>query len=502
MTDDRIGDGATAIQAAVAAGRTSTADVVAEHVERCRAAHARLNALIQPRYEEALGEAARAVGSGPLAGVPVSVKECFPVAGLRTTLGITGRKGCRDSSDAPIVSRLREAGAVVMGKSNVPQALYLHETDNPVWGRTIHPRFADRGPGGSSGGDAALVAAGCVAVGLGNDLAGSIRQPAHACGIVGFLPRAASIGRGGAFETMPGLVGERSRCGFLARTVDDVATVWRAVSPDALPRAASALGTPGRRPLRVGWWNDAGPLEASEAVRRAVALAVDRLRAGGHIVTEIDPDIALEAAWIHLALLSADGGADVRRLFAGERPIEPVRRLLGLAGVPGWGRRLLAGACAWGGRRLEATALGRTGPRSGGRLASVLAGRGEIDRVVDGWGACHDAIVCPVSALPALLHGTAWRMVLAAAPCLLANLVDLAAGTVPVTTVLPGEESGRAWSADPIERLAKRTDSGSAGLPVGVQVISLGRCVGAAEETALDVMRTIEDGVVSHAASR
>lgn len=502
MAGDRIGDGATAIQAAVTTGRTGIVDVVAEHVDRCRAAHARLNALIQPRYEEALGEGARAAGSGALAGVPVSVKECFAVAGLRTTLGIVGRSGCRDSADAPIVSRLREAGAVVMGKSNVPQALYLHETDNPVWGRTSHPRSADRGPGGSSGGDAALVAAGCVAVGLGNDLAGSIRQPAHACGIVGFLPRAATVGGGGAFETMPGLVGQRSRCGLLARTVDDVATAWRAVSPASASRAAEARGAPRHRTLRVGWWHHAGPLEASDAVRRAVTLSVDRLRAGGHIVTEVDPDIALEAAWIHLALLSADGGADVRRLFAGERPIEPVRRLLGLAGVPGWGRRLLAGACAWGGRRLEAMALRRTGPRSGGRLASILGRRGEIDRVVEGWGSGHDAIVCPVSALPALLHGTAWRLVLAAAPCLLANLVDLAAGTVPVTTVLPGEESGRGWSSDPIERLARRTDSGSTGLPVGVQVIALAREVGVAEETALDVMRAIEDGAVSHAASR
>lgn len=500
MNPRGIGDGVAAIVTAVADGRTTAADVVAEHVDRCRAAHSRLNALVQPRHEDALRDA-RVAGPGPLAGVPVSVKECFAVAGLQTTLGIVGRKGCRDPADAPIVSRVREAGAIVMGKANVPQALYLHETDNPLWGRTNHPEFPDRGPGGSSGGDAALVAAGCVAMGIGNDLAGSIRQPAHACGIVGFLPRAETIGGGGAFETMPGLVGQRSRCGWLTRSVADAATSWRAIAPPGIP-----VGHPGRpaavgTPPRVGWWDDAGPLAASDAVRRGVTLAVERLRAGGAVVEPVDPDMAIEAAWIHLALLSADGGADVRRLFAGERPIEPVGRLLGLAGVPGWGRGLLAGACAWGGRRLEATALRRTGPCRGGRLASVLRRRGEIERVVEGWGACHDAIVCPVSALPGLLHGTAWRLVLAAAPCLLANLVDLAAGTVPVTTVLPGEESGRGRSVDPIERLARRTDAGSSGLPVGVQVISLKRPVGIAEETALHVMRMIEDGSVSRAGS-
>ncbi|MFM8893524.1 MAG: amidase family protein, partial [Planctomycetia bacterium] len=463
--------------------------------------HSRLNALVQPRYEEALGEAARMEKPGPLAGVPVSVKDCFAVAGLRTTLGMIGRKGCIDASDSPIVSRLRQAGAIVLGKANVPQAMYLHETDNPLWGRTSHPSFPGRGPGGSSGGDAALVASGCVALGIGNDLAGSIRQPAHACGIVGFLPRATILGGGGAFETMPGLIGERSRCGLLARAVSDIVASWHAIAPAEGPFRDARQAMERRRPLRVGWWDEGGPLAASDAVCRGVALAAERLRARGVVVDRLDPDIAQEAAWIHLALLSADGGADVRRLFAGERPIEPVGRLLGLAGVPGWRRRLLAGACAWGGRRLEASALRRTGPRHGSRLAAILGRRAEIERVVEGWSACHDAILCPVSALPALRDGTAWRLVLAAAPCLLANLVDLAAGTVPLTTVLPTEESGREWSVDPIERLAREADAGSAGLPVGVQVVSLVRSAGVAEETVLDVMRMLEGEAVSRGAS-
>lgn len=502
MTHGGNGEGVAAIAARVSAVGTTAREVVAEHVDRCRTQHTRLNALVQPRYEDALREAVGRTVPGALAGVPVSVKECFAVAGLRTTLGIEGRRDCLDSGDAVVVSRLREAGAVVMGKANVPQALYLHETDNPVWGRTSHPTFADRGPGGSSGGDAALVAAGCVPLGIGNDLAGSIRQPAHACGIVGFLPRAATIGGGGAFETMPGLVGERSRCGLLARTVTDVIASWEAILPPGSAIATGARKAERRAPLRVGWWEDAGPIAPSDAVRRGVSLAVERLRAAGAVVERLDPEIAIEAAWIHLALLSADGGADVRRLFGRERPVEQVRRLLGLAGVPGWGRRLLAGACAWGGRRLEATALRRTGPRHGSRLASILGRRAEIETVVRGWASCHDAIVSPVSALPALRHGTAGRLVLAAAPCLLANLLDLAAGTVPVTTVLPGEETGRGWSVDPIERLARDTDAGSAGLPVGVQVISLARPAGIAETTALDVMRLLEDGLLSRAASR
>ena len=487
--DGALPDGVTAIVAAVAAGRRTVAEIVDEHVDRCRALHERVNGLVQPRYDEARREAALALPGGPLAGVPTSVKECFPVRGLETTLGIRSRRGCRDEADAAIVTRLRAAGAIVLGKGNVPQAMYLHETDNPVWGRTVHPHAPDRGPGGSSGGDAALVASGCVALAIGNDLAGSIRQPAHACGVAALLPRAATLGRGGAFETMPGLVGQRSRAGLLGRTVADVALGWRAIAD-----GGRSLGAPSG-PLRVAWWDDAGPLEPSPAVRRGVRMAVECLRSTGARIERLDAATATEAAWIHLALLSADGGNDIRRLFGAERPIPQVARLLALAGFSPAARRIIAGACVWTGRGIEGLALRRTGPRRGRRLARALVERAGIEAVVEAWRDRHDVIVCPVSALPALRHGSAASLVVAAAPCLLANLVDLAAGSVPVTSVEPGEERGRPWSPDPVRRLARRTDEGSAGLPIGVQVVALDRRPGIGELLVLETMRAIAAGL-------
>lgn len=480
-------DGIAGIVAGVAGGRIDPAEEVAAAVDRCRSDHARLNALVQPRGAAAIDEASRLAHGmpGTLAGVPVSVKECFAVRGMVTTLGLRGRRAAHDRDDAPIVTALRAAGAIVIGKGNVPQALYLHETDNPVWGRTLHPTHADRGPGGSSGGDAAIVASGGVPLAIGNDLAGSIRQPAHACGIVGLLPLSATLGGGGAFETMPGLAGQRSRAGLLARTVDDVATGFR-----GLCGAPTAATTASKR-LRVGWWDDTGPLAPSAAVRRAVAVAAKRLQAAGATVTKLEPEIAAEAAWLHLGILSADGGADIRRLFAGERPIAPVRRLLALAGMPTWARRVVAAACVWGGRRLEATALRRTGPRRAAALDALLARRDGVRRDVERWTEAHDCILCPVSALPALRHGTASRLLLAASPCLLANLLDLAAGAVPVTTVRADEEAGRPRSTDPVEAAAFDTDRGSAGLPISVQVIALDRRPRIAEETVLTVMRVI-----------
>ena len=148
---------AVSIAEGVVAGTVRPTTVLAEHVSRHGETHAALNALVQPRHAEARVEAEhlesrlRAGESvGPLAGVPVSVKECFGVAGLVTSLGIEARRRAVDTTDAPIVARLRAAGAIIVGKGNVPQAMYLHETDNPVWGRTIHPFNAARGPGGSS----------------------------------------------------------------------------------------------------------------------------------------------------------------------------------------------------------------------------------------------------------------------------------------------------------------------------------------------------------------
>jgi hypothetical protein len=220
-------------------------------------------------------------------------------------------------------------------------------------------------------------------------------------------------------------------------------------------------------------------------------LAVERLAAAGATVTRLDPEVAAEAAWVHLGILSVDGGADIRRLFAGERPIDPVRRLLALAGIPGWARGIVAGACVWGGRALEARALRRTGPRSAAAREALLGSRGPIEATVARWATAHDCIVCPVSALPALRHGSASRLLLAASPCLLANLLDLAAGAVSVTAVRADEESGRPRSNDPVEVAAIETDRGSAGLPVAVQVIALDRRPGTAEAIVLSSMRAM-----------
>ncbi len=477
-------DTVAAISAAVRSGGARPDEVVAEHLRRHRESHGRINALIQPVADlEAAGGGM--TPSGPLAGVPVSIKECFPVRGLRTTLGITRRRDVIDAVDADIVVRLRAAGAVIVGKANVPQAMYLHETDNPVWGRTRHPLDPDRSPGGSSGGDAALVAAGVVPLAVGNDLAGSLRQPAHACGIATIMPRSAALGGGGAVRTMPDLAAVASRAGFLATRTADLRIALDAVGvpSDAFPGQETVRG------MRIGWWDDGGPIPAATAIVRGVHEAVARLRCAGAEIVAIDNDITTEAAWLHLALLAADGGKQVRSLFRGARPMPEVARLLRLAGMPRWLRISLATLADLAGRHIEATALRATGPLAPSARGRLLERR---DAVAARWTAATAgcaAVVGPVSALPALRHGTAARLLLAAAPCLLANLLDLAAGAVPVTTVAGDEQLRPASSRDPVLALAEACLAGSAGLPVGVQVVA---APDRGEATVLAVMEAIE----------
>ena len=321
-----------------------------------------------------------------------------------------------------------------------------------------------------------------VAVAVGTDLAGSIRQPAHACGVAGIVPRTEALGDGGSFDTMPHLAVVRPRAGFLARHVADLHRAVVAVGVGIEPAA------PRTRPLRIAWWEDAGPIPPAPAVARAVRESVARLRAAGAEDEPLDGRIGSDAAWLHLAILSADGGDHVRQLFEGSRPIPDVRRLLGLARVPRFIRPWLSAAARAGGRRIEAEALLATGPRTAAAMGPILARRERLAAEVARLAERCDAIVCPVSALPALRHGTAARLLVAAAPCMLANLLDLAAGSVPVTTVQPGEETGRERSRDPVMRAAVETDRGSAGLPVGVQVIALR----GGEATLLEVMRLVE----------
>jgi Asp-tRNA(Asn)/Glu-tRNA(Gln) amidotransferase A subunit family amidase len=241
-----------------------------------------------------------------LHGIPVALKDTTPTAGHRTTLGSYSHEHWIPERDAYIVGALRRAGAIVVGKTTTPEFAHTLITDSPLWGVTRNPWNLERTTGGSSGGSAAAVAAGCVPLAEGTDMGGSVRIPAAWCGVVGLKPGLGRI----PMDTLPGLFDLMSHHGPLARTVDD-ARLFLQVTQG--PDDADILSVPCpldlRSPIsssiegtRLALSIDLGLWAVDPAIETAVRAAATALRAAGATVEEVDVSVtrADETAWVDL----------------------------------------------------------------------------------------------------------------------------------------------------------------------------------------------------------
>ncbi|MFI8438234.1 amidase [Streptomyces sp. NPDC079020] len=305
---------ATAQAQAVRGADISAVELVESHLDRIAEVNPRVNAVTQLLAERAREAAARtdrrrAAGEtlGPLAGVPFTVKESTAVEGVPTTFGVERFRDLVASADAPPVARLRAAGAIPIGHSNIPTLILagMH-TRSELFGDTVNPWDRGRTPGGSSGGDAVAVATGMAALGLGNDSGGSVRVPAQFCGVAGLKP---STGRFPADHRIlgPDDPGPASQMlvtdGPLARSVGDLRLAYEVLAgtdprdPRAVP--VPLYGEPLAGPVKVAVVADPGGHGVHPTVRAAVASAADALRDAGYDVREL-PDVprldeALEA---------------------------------------------------------------------------------------------------------------------------------------------------------------------------------------------------------------
>jgi fatty acid amide hydrolase len=496
---------ATEMAALVAAGQASSRELVDAHISRIEQVNPALNAMILPLFDQARTQAAardeqRARGErlGPLHGVPITIKECFHVAGTASTEGIARFAHELMERDGVLVGRLRRAGAVILGKTNVPQLMLMHETDNPVFGRTNNPWALDRSPGGSSGGEAALIAAGGSPLGLGNDLGGSIRFPAHSCGICGLKPTTFRLTNAGVRANLHGMEAIRPQPGPLARHVSDLRLAMEVLTqslPDEIdPQMApvpfsSALQTV--RGMKIGMWVDDGFFRTSPAIRRAVEESGQALTDLGARVGPFQPPEMASVVQLYLALLSADGGADAARLLGRSERDWRMRRLLMLGRLPMMARRALAVGLRAFGQNRNADLLSWIGRRTADEYWQLSHERALLaERTFELWQrGGYDAFICPPHALSALRHGASGELTVAGSACYWANVLGVPAGVVPVTRVRPDEQSDRPASRDVVERTAAATDAGSAGLPVGVQVIARPW----REDVVLSVMQTLEE---------
>jgi amidase len=326
VTADLAYRSATDLLAALRRREVSSAELVAHGIARIEALDGRINAVVVrdfARARQAADAADAALARGerrPLLGLPMTVKESFNVAGLPTTWGYPQARGFLPAEDALAVARLKAAGAIILGKTNVPHDLGDWQSYNDIYGTTNNPWDTGRSPGGSSGGAAAALAAGFVALELGSDIGGSLRTPAHFCGVCAHKPTHAVLPSRG--QTPPGVSPlpvepELAVIGPMARSAADLALAFDVLAgPDPLLGTACRLDLPPPRHAALKDYRvlvlGAHPLIATSAsVRDPIMRLAARLEAAGAKVAHgspLLPDLALQARIYMRRLMGFFGG--------------------------------------------------------------------------------------------------------------------------------------------------------------------------------------------------
>ncbi len=269
-------------------------ELVKAHLQQIEKQQPKLNAFVHLDTESALKQAREAESallkgesSGPLCGIPLTIKSCIDVTGWACSAGSLLRKEYVAKEDAPLVARLRNAGGILLGNTNTPEFLMAYESDNLLTGKTSNPWALTHSAGGSSGGEAAAIAAGCSMGGVGSDGGGSVRVPAHFCGIVGLKPTPGRIPATGHFPAGAGAISWIGVAGPMGRTVADVKKLFEVMSG---PDPGDALSAPVRvrkiesdraRRLRVGILESEALGEKTSETQSAVERAAQLLSSAG-----------------------------------------------------------------------------------------------------------------------------------------------------------------------------------------------------------------------------
>jgi amidase len=309
---DIIGAPAGWMARAIRTKKVSSLEVVRAHLEHIHTVNPRLNAVVFATGESALKQARAAdrmnkgkAVLGPLHGVPFTAKDIFDTEGLPTTAGLRMLRSNIPDRDATVVARMRGAGAILIGKTLCPPGGVDGDSWNSLHGGTRNPYDIARSPGASSSGEAAIIAAGGSPAGLGSDSGGSIRMPAHYCGIAALKPTTGLVPSTGAYALPGGLSDPRSQVGPMARFVSDLALMLPVlVGPDGIDSGVVpvplAKRTPKLRGLKVAWYADDGIARPTPAIASVVRSASRALADAGCVVTEARPPALHEAHQVTL----------------------------------------------------------------------------------------------------------------------------------------------------------------------------------------------------------
>ena len=436
--EDIIFASAAALARAIREKQISSREVVAAYLQRIETINPTLNSVVQLRAEAALAEArqadealARGEGRGPLHGVPFTIKDTYDVAGMICTCGTQGRAAYVAQHDAAAVARLRAAGGIVLGLTNLPEFLLAYESDNLVYGRTNNPYDLTRTPGGSSGGEAATIAAGGSPLGLGTDSGGSIRVPAHFCGVAGLKPTWGRVPLTGLFPPPFGINARLRHAGPLARHVEDLALAlpilagmdWR--DPGVVPMPLGNAQAIILKSLRVGFFTSipAGA-PTPETVKTVEKAAQAMIEAGASVEAATPPGVEQSFEFFR-SITGADGGLGLRMglQMVGTTAVSPLlEQFMALASPT----------------PLSALEFGGLMTRWDMWRSAMLA-----------FLEPYDVLLSPVAATPAVPHGTS------------GDLEKLPGFSYAIAHNLTG------WPA-----VSVRGGTSPEGLPIGVQVIA------------------------------
>jgi amidase len=425
---------ASAQAKAIREKQISSEELTRACIKRIEEVNPKLNAVVQLPAATALAEAreadralARGEIRGPLHGVPFTLKDAIETEGVISTGGTLGRAAYVPKEDATVVKRLRAAGGVLLGKTNCPELGWAWESDNLIYGRTNNPYDLSLSPGGSSGGESAIIAAGGSPFGLGSDAGGSVRFPAHCTGIAAIKPTSGRVPRTGHFPGPGGTLDALWQIGPLARSVEDLNTLlpiiagvdWR--DPAIVPMPLGDATQVDLKALRVAFHTDNGIETPDREIIETVKNAARALEGSVAAVEEARPRDIEQTYEIYLGLFTADGGVGLEEQLelAATKKVHPLMQ-----------------------RVLD---LQRSGAKSMAAFGALLGQWDAFRRSLLSFMEEFDVMVCPICSFPGMVHGSTYDR--------------LSAFSYTMTYNLTG------WPAAVV-----RAGSSREGLPIGVQI--------------------------------
>ncbi|NWR42608.1 FAAH1 hydrolase, partial [Regulus satrapa] len=477
-----------------------------------------------PECEEQLQEIQRHKEKGLLYGIPVSIKDHIGHKGQLATCGLVQCLGTLMEEDSVLVKVLKRQGAIPFAMTNVPQSLFSYECSNPIFGQTLNPLNPQRSPGGSSGGEGALIAGGGSILGIGSDVGGSIRLPSSFCGLCGLKPTAERLrwvlGLPSQPCSWPSLAeGDKYYwCGCLllfppvpcalgpmARDVDSLALCMKALlcqemfqlDPTVPPIPFDEQVYSSSAPLRVGYYDTDGYFPLPPCMRRAVKETRRALQAAGHqLVLFSPPRVPYVMTELFLKTFFADGGRTWLDVFTGDIVDPGLKSQVNSCKMPRLVKKLLALLL----KPLQFLLLiklkdvatfstCRSVKEMWNHHHQIQAYRSQF---ITQWKELQlDVVLCPVLG-PAFAMGYPRKLINAISSTMLYNVLNFPAGIVPVSTVTEADEEElklyKGCCDDPWDRTLKQAVSGALGMPVAVQCVALPW----QEELCLRFMKEVE----------